>query len=160
MLPLLLPLSQPYHPNNKTYRHILTYLPPPTTVPLPHPFCPSLLLHILYIETQQHLAVYLTLHYTSCESTFCIYCNKLSCFQHLYDKCHMAIFLSSPLVRSKAFLFHSLFQHLIFSTNFSSDSAISARSSTYSNAHGKPSLNSFDNDSNTMMNNSGLSTEP
>src|SRR5260221_4796019 len=40
----------------------------------------------------------------------------------------------------------------------SSDSAISARSSAYSNSHCKPSLNSFDNASNTMTNNSGLST--
>src|SRR5260221_6596770 len=129
MLPLLLPLSQPYHPNNKTYRHILTYLPPPTTVPLPHPFCPSLLLHILYIENQQHLAVYLTLHYTSCESTFCIYYNKLSCFKHLYEKCHMAIFpefSTCPYltVHLMTFVFPIftlrpfspfLFQHLIYS---------------------------------------------
>src|SRR5260221_3063322 len=99
MLPLLHPPSQPYHPNNKTYQHIPTYLPPLTTVPLPHLFCPSLLEHTLHIETQQHLAVYLTLHYTSCESTFCIYYNKLSCFQRLYNKCHMAIFLSSPHVQ-------------------------------------------------------------
>src|SRR5260221_11886895 len=34
--PLLLPPSQPYHQNNKTYQHIPTYLPPATTVPLPH----------------------------------------------------------------------------------------------------------------------------
>src|SRR6266536_475633 len=136
MLLLLLPHSQPCHPNNKTYQHIPTYLPPPTimhllqqTELLPTPLrqmphghfpefstCPNLILHLM---------------------TFVF-----------------------PIFTLRPFSSIPFFQHLIFSTTFSSDSAIRARSSAYSNSHGKPSLNSFDNASNTMMNNSGLRTEP
>src|ERR1700757_4181862 len=52
------------------------------------------------------------------------------------------------------------FQCLIIIINLSSVSTNSARSSAYNNPQGKPTVNFFDSSSSTMMNKSGLRTEP
>src|SRR4029077_18412618 len=60
----------------------------------------------------------------------------------------------SPIASSPAF------HLLIFSNKLFSDSAIKTKSSAYSNSHGNPHLKQLDNASITMINSSGLSTEP
>src|SRR5664279_3112613 len=89
----------------------------------------------------------------------------------------MATFQNSPSVRNPDLILQCItfvllmftlgpfnsspsFQHLSFSINSSSVSAIRHKSSAYSSSQGNPALNSLESASNTMMNNSGLSTEP
>src|SRR5664279_1489484 len=65
-----------------------------------------------------------------------------------------------PMLTLSPFPSIPAFHLLNFSINSSMLSANRTRSSAYCNSIGKPSLNSLDRASSTMMNSNGLSTEP
>src|SRR5206468_4156724 len=75
---------------------------------------------------------------------------------------HTLHFITSlfPTFTFSSFISSPAFHFLIFSNRLSSDSAISTKSSAYSSSHGNPHLAELDNASSTIVNSSGLSTEP
>src|SRR6188768_891845 len=70
------------------------------------------------------------------------------------------ITLVLPTLTLRPFISSSSFHFPSFSIKLSSDSAIITKSSAYSSSHGNPHPKCCVSASNTMVNSSGLSTEP